>query len=167
MNTFPVCIWTWIMPIENSMPGKVAYIWWIERFQIDAIKFERTQIHFFVIFSLLSLSFLLKVPSVYAEWQLLESVYTVCIKMFTFNLCCLSAVLWYVIRHLFDIKSIHGSCVAVVVSKMCQSLKLRTEVVTSCNNIILSCAEHLKGTMSGRLRGIWNRRWNCHITEKE
>ena len=32
---------------KNSTPGKVAYIWRIERFQIDAIKFERTQIHFF------------------------------------------------------------------------------------------------------------------------
>ena len=28
-------------------PGKVACIWHIERVQIDAIKFERTQIHFF------------------------------------------------------------------------------------------------------------------------
>ena len=86
MNTFPVCIWTWIKPIENSTPGRAAYNWRIEWFQIDAIKFERTQIHFFVIFSLLSLSFLLKVRSVYAEWQLLESVYTVCIKMFAFNI---------------------------------------------------------------------------------
>ena len=33
--------------INNSSPGKVAYIWRIERFQIDAIKFKRTQIHFF------------------------------------------------------------------------------------------------------------------------
>ena len=33
--------------INNSFPGIVAYIWRIERFQIDAIKFERTQIHFF------------------------------------------------------------------------------------------------------------------------
>ena len=32
---------------KNSTPGKVAYIGRIERFQIDAIKFERTQIHFF------------------------------------------------------------------------------------------------------------------------
>ena len=32
--------------LKNSTPGKVAYIWRIERFQIDAIKFERTQIHF-------------------------------------------------------------------------------------------------------------------------
>ena len=34
-------------PYKNSTPGKDAYIWRIERFQIDAIKFERTQIHFF------------------------------------------------------------------------------------------------------------------------
>ena len=33
--------------LKNSTPGKVAYIWHIERVQIDAIKFERTQIHFF------------------------------------------------------------------------------------------------------------------------
>ena len=33
--------------LTNSTPGKVACIWHIERVQIDAIKFERTQIHFF------------------------------------------------------------------------------------------------------------------------
>ena len=33
--------------LKNSTPGKVAYTWRIERFQIDAIKFERKQIHFF------------------------------------------------------------------------------------------------------------------------
>ena len=33
--------------LENSTLEKVAYIWRIEQFQIDAIKFERTQIHFF------------------------------------------------------------------------------------------------------------------------
>ena len=32
---------------KNSTPGKVACTWHIERVQIDAIKFERTQIHFF------------------------------------------------------------------------------------------------------------------------
>jgi len=37
--------------LKNSTPGKVAYIWRIERFQIDAIKFEITQIHFFSDFS--------------------------------------------------------------------------------------------------------------------
>ena len=33
--------------LKNSTPGNVACIWHIERVQIDAIKFERTQIHFF------------------------------------------------------------------------------------------------------------------------
>ena len=33
--------------LKNSTPGNVAYIWRIERFQMDAIKFETTQIHFF------------------------------------------------------------------------------------------------------------------------
>ena len=33
--------------LKNSTPGKVACIWHNERVQIDAIKFERTQIHFF------------------------------------------------------------------------------------------------------------------------
>ena len=33
--------------LKNSTPGKVACIWHIERVLIDAIKFERTQIHFF------------------------------------------------------------------------------------------------------------------------
>ena len=33
--------------LKNSTPGKVAYIWRIERFQIDAIKFEATKIYFF------------------------------------------------------------------------------------------------------------------------
>ena len=33
--------------LKNSTPGKVAYIWRIDTFQIDTIKFERTQIHFF------------------------------------------------------------------------------------------------------------------------
>ena len=31
--------------IKNSTPGEIAYIWQIERDQIDAIKFERTQIN--------------------------------------------------------------------------------------------------------------------------
>ena len=34
--------------LKNLTPGKVAYIWRIGRYQIDAIKFERTQIQFFV-----------------------------------------------------------------------------------------------------------------------
>ena len=33
--------------LKNSTQGRVAYIWRIERFQIDGIKFERTQINFF------------------------------------------------------------------------------------------------------------------------
>ena len=48
--------------LKNSTPGKVAYICRIERFQIDAIKIERTQIHFFVMFSLPSSSSMRKVP---------------------------------------------------------------------------------------------------------
>ena len=48
--------------LKNLTPGKVAYICRIERFQIDAIKIERTQIHFLVMFSLPSSSSMLKVP---------------------------------------------------------------------------------------------------------
>ena len=33
--------------LNNSTPGKVAYICRIERFQMDALKIERTQTHFF------------------------------------------------------------------------------------------------------------------------
>ena len=40
--------------VKNSTPGKDAYISLIERFQIDAINFERKQIHFLVMFSLLN-----------------------------------------------------------------------------------------------------------------
>ena len=47
--------------LKNLIPGKVAYIWQIERVQIDAIKFERTQIQFLVMFLLSSL--LLKLPN--------------------------------------------------------------------------------------------------------
>ena len=49
--------------LRNSTLGKVLYISRIERFQIDAIKFERTQIHFLMMFSLLSSSLLLKLPN--------------------------------------------------------------------------------------------------------
>ena len=35
--------------LKNSTPGKVAYIWHIERVKIDVIKFEKTQIHFLAI----------------------------------------------------------------------------------------------------------------------
>ena len=45
---FPFSIWTWINPLRIQLHWrKVAYIWIVERLQIDAIKFERTQIHFF------------------------------------------------------------------------------------------------------------------------
>ena len=44
---------------KNSTPEKVD----IERVQIDAIKFERTQIHFLMTFSLPSSSSLLKAPN--------------------------------------------------------------------------------------------------------
>ena len=37
--------------LKNLTPGKVAYICRIKRFQIDAIKIERTQIHFLVMFT--------------------------------------------------------------------------------------------------------------------
>ena len=47
--------------LKNWTPGKVAYIWRIEQFQIYAIKFEKTQIIFLVSFSLPSSSWLLKV----------------------------------------------------------------------------------------------------------
>ena len=33
--------------LKNSTPGKIAYIWQIELVLINAIKFERTQIHYF------------------------------------------------------------------------------------------------------------------------
>ena len=33
--------------LKNSTPGKFTYICRIEGFQIDTVKFERTQIHFF------------------------------------------------------------------------------------------------------------------------
>ena len=54
--------------LKNSTPGKVAYIWRIERFQIDAIKFETTKIHFFLVMLSLPLSSLLKV-SIITGWH--------------------------------------------------------------------------------------------------
>jgi len=51
--------------LKNSTPGKVPCFWHIERVQIDAIKFERTEIHFLPTFSLPSSSSLLKVPTVF------------------------------------------------------------------------------------------------------
>ena len=53
--------------LKNSPPGKVACIWHIERVQIDTIKFERTQIHFLVTFSLPPSPSLLKVPIFYSQ----------------------------------------------------------------------------------------------------
>ena len=47
--------------LKNSTPGKVAYTWRIEGFQIYAIKFEKTQINFFSEFFTESSSSLLKV----------------------------------------------------------------------------------------------------------
>ena len=32
--------------LKNSTPGEISYIWQIERVQIDAIKFKRTEIYF-------------------------------------------------------------------------------------------------------------------------
>ena len=47
-TNFPFSIWTWTKPLRIQLQEtEVAYIWIIERFQIDVIKFERTQIHFF------------------------------------------------------------------------------------------------------------------------
>ena len=50
--------WTWIksLTIQLQHPRKIAYIWQIKRVQNNAIKFERTQIHFLAPFSLPSLS---------------------------------------------------------------------------------------------------------------
>ena len=42
--------------LKDSTPGKVACIWYIERIQIDVIKFEKMENHFFVTFSLPSSS---------------------------------------------------------------------------------------------------------------
>ena len=50
MTNFPSSFLNLNKILKNSTPGNVACIWHIERVQIDAIKFERTQIHFFVRF---------------------------------------------------------------------------------------------------------------------
>ena len=50
--------------LKNSTLGKVAYNWRIEQFQIDAIKSERTQIHFFSNVFTAVVFMLLKAPSV-------------------------------------------------------------------------------------------------------
>ena len=65
--------------LKNSTPGKVAYIWRIERFQIDAIKFERTQIHFFSdVFTrrcLRSLMHCIRFWNLFKIWRVLEATY--------------------------------------------------------------------------------------------
>ena len=68
--------------LKNSTPGKVAYIWIIERFQIDAIKFERTQIHFFtdvftavVIVVAWSLMHCIRFWNLFKIWRVLEATY--------------------------------------------------------------------------------------------
>ena len=43
---FPFFIKTWIKPLKIQLQEKLHIFWRIERFQIDAIKFERTQINF-------------------------------------------------------------------------------------------------------------------------
>ena len=43
-TSFPFPFWTWVKFFKNSTPGWIVYTWQIERVQIDAIKFERTQI---------------------------------------------------------------------------------------------------------------------------
>ena len=58
--------------LKSSTPGKFTCIWHIERVQIDAIKFERTQIYFLSTFSLPSSSSLLKVPNVIAYYVTLK-----------------------------------------------------------------------------------------------
>ena len=51
-TNFPSSFWTWRTEIrKNSTPGKVACIWHIERVQIGALEFERTQILFLTTFS--------------------------------------------------------------------------------------------------------------------
>ena len=58
--------------LKSSTPGKFTCIWHIERVQKDAIKFERTQIHFLSRFSLPSSSSSLKVPNVIAYYVTLK-----------------------------------------------------------------------------------------------
>ena len=40
--------WTLIRSLRIQLHKKIAYFWQIKRVQIDAKKFERTQIHFFI-----------------------------------------------------------------------------------------------------------------------
>ena len=80
---FPFSIWTWIKPLRIQLHWrKVAYIWIIERFQIDVIKFERTQIHFFsdvftavVIVVAWSLMHCIRFWNLFKIWRVLEATY--------------------------------------------------------------------------------------------
>ena len=51
-DEFPFHFLKLVKALKNSFQGETAYIPQIERVQIDAIKFERTQIHFLATFSL-------------------------------------------------------------------------------------------------------------------
>ena len=53
--------------LKNSTSGKVACIWHIERVQIDAIKFESTEIHFFTDVFTAVVVVLVKVPSEFTQ----------------------------------------------------------------------------------------------------
>ena len=53
--------WQWQIFLYST-PGKVAYMWRTERFQIDAMEFERTKFFLLVIFSLPSSLLLLSSP---------------------------------------------------------------------------------------------------------
>ena len=59
-DEFPFHFLKLVKALKNSFQGETAYIPQIERVQIDAIKFERTQIHFLATFSLPLSSSLLK-----------------------------------------------------------------------------------------------------------
>ena len=48
-DEFPFIFSSLYKIVRNSTSGKVACIWHTERIQIDATKFERTQIHFFTV----------------------------------------------------------------------------------------------------------------------
>ena len=48
-DEFPFAFLSLDKILKNSTPGEVACIWHVERIQIDAIKFERMQIHFFTV----------------------------------------------------------------------------------------------------------------------
>ena len=46
-TNFPFSIWTWIKPLRIQLQEKSPTFDELSGFQIDTIKFERTQIHFF------------------------------------------------------------------------------------------------------------------------